>query len=89
MSERVIVVQCQLGKFSAISWQELVNFQWGDDVVHIVLDLYTLRWIFIAHWNNSPQVDMSLPEKLYFGQLPNITEKYPLNTILVLKWNQW
>jgi hypothetical protein len=27
MSERVIVISCQLSNFTAISWQEQVNFQ--------------------------------------------------------------
>jgi hypothetical protein len=37
-SEWVIVVLCQLDNFSAMSWQEQVNFQWDDDEFHFVLD---------------------------------------------------
>ena len=39
----------------------LVNFQWNDDEVRIVLDTNMLRWIFIvlAHWSNIPRIDMS------------------------------
>jgi hypothetical protein len=37
-NEWVIVVWRQLSNFSAISWQEQVNFQWNDDEVHFVLD---------------------------------------------------
>ena len=35
--EWVIVVRCQLSKFSAISWREQINFQRDDDEVHFVL----------------------------------------------------
>ena len=37
VSERVIVVYCQLSNFSAVSWQKQVNFQGDDDEVHFVL----------------------------------------------------
>ena len=37
MSEWVIVVR-QLTNFSAISWQEQINFQWDDDEVRFALD---------------------------------------------------
>jgi hypothetical protein len=46
---------------SAISWREQVNFQWDDDEVRIVLDQHAeLDFKVLAHWNNSPWVDMSL-----------------------------
>jgi hypothetical protein len=38
LSEWVIGVECQHSNFSAISWQEQVNFQWDDDKVLFVLD---------------------------------------------------
>ena len=34
----MIVVKRQVSNFSAISWQEQVNFQWDDDEVRFVLD---------------------------------------------------
>jgi hypothetical protein len=34
----VIVVYRHASNFSAISWQEQVNFQWDDDEVRFVLD---------------------------------------------------
>jgi hypothetical protein len=34
----MIVVQRKLSNFSALSWQEQVNFQWDDDEVRFVLD---------------------------------------------------
>ena len=36
--EWAIVAQRKLSKFSAISWQKQVNFQWNDDEVPLVLD---------------------------------------------------
>ena len=43
-------------------WREQVNFQRDDDEVRFVLDqhAYMCSWIFIvlAHWNNSPHIDM-------------------------------
>ena len=36
----MIVVQCQLSKFSAISWREQVNFLLNDDEVCFVLDYH-------------------------------------------------
>ena len=44
----MVVAQCQMRKFSAISWQEQVIYQRDDDEVHYVLD-NTLNWIFIMH----------------------------------------
>ena len=34
----MIIVECQLSNFSAISWQEKVDFQWDDDEVSFGLD---------------------------------------------------
>jgi hypothetical protein len=34
--------------FSAISWQEQVNFQWNDDEVHFVLDQQALLDFYSA-----------------------------------------
>ena len=34
----VVYYKCQFSNFSAISWQEQVNFQWHDDEVCFVLD---------------------------------------------------
>jgi hypothetical protein len=48
--------------FSAtcISWREQVNFQGDDDEVRFVLDQHAEFFLVLAHWNNSPRVDMSL-----------------------------
>ena len=53
LSERVIVVQLEASNFSVFSQK---------DVIFRCDDVHILRWIFIvlAHWNNSPQVDMSI-----------------------------
>jgi hypothetical protein len=55
-------------QFSAISWREQVNFQWDDDEVRFVLDQHAeLVFIVLAHWNNSPRVDMLLhPDTLFW-----------------------
>jgi hypothetical protein len=47
-------------QFSAISWREQVNFKWDDDEVRFH-KTNTLTWIFIvlAHWNNSPRINVS------------------------------
>jgi hypothetical protein len=37
----MIIVLRQLNNFSAIPWQEQVNFQWDDDDVHAWLDFYS------------------------------------------------
>jgi hypothetical protein len=41
MSQWVIGVSRQFSNISAISWQEQINFQWGDDEVRFVLDQHT------------------------------------------------
>jgi hypothetical protein len=40
-SEWVVGVECQLSKFSAISWREQINFQWDEDEVGFVLYQHT------------------------------------------------
>jgi hypothetical protein len=35
-------------QFSAISWQEQVNFQWDDDEVHFILDQHVELDFYIA-----------------------------------------
>ena len=35
-------------QFSAISWQEQVNFQWDDDEVHFILDQHAELDFYIA-----------------------------------------
>ena len=58
VSEWVIVVHRQFSNLSAISWRE-VNLQWDDDEVRFVLDQHAeLDFIVLAHWNNSPRVNM-------------------------------
>jgi len=54
-----------MSNISAISWREKVSF--NEMMMMMVSDLYyinMLRWISIvlhvAHWNNIPQIDMSL-----------------------------
>jgi len=47
-------------QFSAISWREQVTF--NEIMMRSALfNTNTLSWIFImlAHWNNSPRIDMS------------------------------
>ena len=53
--------------FSAKSLREQVNFQWDGDEVRFVLDQQAeLIFIVLAHWNNSPLVDMSLHSDTLF-----------------------
>jgi hypothetical protein len=71
---------CQLSNFSAISWREQVNFQWDDDKIRFVLDKHTeLIFKVLAHWNNSPRLDMSLHSATLFW--------YPANQSLILLLN--
>jgi hypothetical protein len=48
---------------SSISWQEQVIFWWNDDDDICFVLNHMLSWIFIvlAHWNNNPCIEMSLP----------------------------
>jgi hypothetical protein len=44
-----------------------VTFQWDDDKVRFVLDQRAeLDFIVLAHWNNSPRIDMSLHSDTLF-----------------------
>ena len=64
---------------SAISWREQVNFQWDDDEVRIVLDQHAeLDFKVLAHWNNSPRVDMSLHLDTLFWYEPTILFSFSL-----------
>jgi hypothetical protein len=36
LNDLLIFVECQVGNFSAIPWQELVTFLWDEDNVHFV-----------------------------------------------------
>ena len=64
--------------FSDISWREQINFQWDDDEVRFVLDQ---RWVFtvLAHWKNSPRVDMSLYSDTLFWFRANQSLLFLLN----------
>jgi hypothetical protein len=44
-------------QFSAISWQEQVNFQWGDDEVFFVLDQHALLDFYSARSLKKQYVD--------------------------------
>jgi hypothetical protein len=45
---------------STTSWRERVNFQSDDDEIRFVLDQHAeLDFNVLAHWNNSPRVNMS------------------------------
>ena len=77
---RASVVQRQFSNFSAISWREQVNFQWDDEVRFVLdqkakLDFY----IVLAHWNNSPRVDMSLHQDTLFSFRANQSLLFLLN----------
>ena len=64
----MIVVYRHASNFSAISWQEQVNFQWDDDEVRFVLDKHAELDFYSdgslkqqsAGTHVAPQVDMSL-----------------------------
>ena len=69
--------------FSAIWWREQVNFQWDDDDVRFALDQHTEKFFFIvlAHWNNSPWVDISLHSDTLFWFRANQSLLFPLNAL--------
>jgi len=51
-----------VSNFSGIPWREQVTL-WCDDILTSVLYwTNTKTWMFdvLAHWNNSPYIDMSL-----------------------------
>jgi hypothetical protein len=62
LSEWVIVVYCQLSNFSAISWQDQVNFQWGDDEVHFILDQHAKVIIF---WLENGKFEFSQKQYIF------------------------
>ena len=89
VSEWVIVVKHQFINFSAISWLEQVNFQWNDDEVCFVLDHHTeLDFIVLAHWNNSPWVDMSLHSDTLFWFRANQSLLFLLNAVCLVEKQQ-
>jgi hypothetical protein len=51
-----VIVVCQEDNFLAISWHEQVTFRRDGDDVHFILDQQAFSLIFIelGHWNNSP-----------------------------------
>jgi hypothetical protein len=54
-------------------WTGAVNFQWDDDEIRFVLDQQAeLVSIVLAHWNNSPRVDISLHSDKLFWFRANI-----------------
>jgi hypothetical protein len=68
----VIAVQCQMSNFPGTcrSWQKQVLFLmrwWCSHCTryHARLDFYI--HIVLAHWSNSPQVDMLLPSDIIFS----------------------
>jgi len=40
--QQLIVVQCQVSRFSAISCRKQVTFRWDDDNIHFVIDQHAL-----------------------------------------------
>ena len=66
-SKWVMVAYGQLSNFSAISWWEQVIFN-EMMMMFALFKINTLSWIFIvlAHWNNSPWTDMSIPSDTLF-----------------------
>jgi hypothetical protein len=59
----LVVVVRQFRNFSTILWWVQVNFQWEDgEVGYTELDFL----IVLAHWNNSPRVDISLQSDTLF-----------------------
>jgi hypothetical protein len=75
--------------FSAISWQEQVNFQWDGDEILFVLDQQAeLVFIVLAHWNNSPRVDMSLHSDTLFWFRANQSLLFLLNAACLAEKQQ-
>ena len=63
----------------------IVNFQWDDDEVRIVLDQHTeLDFKVLAHWNNSPRLDMSLHSATLFWYEPTSLCSFSL---ILLVWD--
>ena len=77
----VIVVLNQLSNFSAISWQEQVNFQWDDEEDRFFTrSTHFSFWIFIvlAHWNINPWIDRVAPLWHYPDSEPISLCSFPL-----------
>jgi hypothetical protein len=69
-SERVIVVECQVGKFTAIIWPDQVSFWWMDFIV-------------FTHWKNSQSIDrhVALIENLIPSlSQPGTTKQSPVES---------
>ena len=82
VSERVIVVECQVGKFTAIIWPDQVSFWWMDFIV-------------FTHWKNSQSIDrhVALIENLIPSlSQPGTTKQSPVESgglILVYMYIKW
>jgi len=81
VSEWVIIVERQLSNLSTISWWEQVIFN-EMIMMSALFWTSTLSWIFIvlAHWDNSPRVDMSLHSDTLSHFLANQSLLFLLNT---------
>jgi hypothetical protein len=60
----LVVVVRQFRNFSTILWWVQVNFQWEDGEVQLHWVGFFL--IVLAHWNNSPRVDISFQSDTLF-----------------------
>jgi len=56
LSVWVIVVQCQMSYFSAISWWEVIFDEWWCPDCTRLTSL--VGYLVLADWNNRPRVDM-------------------------------
>jgi hypothetical protein len=70
-----------------MSWREQVNFQLNDDEV-LVLDQYDDVFIVLAHWNNSPRVDMPLHSDTLFWFRTNQSLLFLLNAACLAEKQQ-
>jgi hypothetical protein len=59
----LVVVLRQFRNFSTILWRVQGNFQWDDGEVRLHCVGF---FMVLAHWNNSPRVDISLQSHTLF-----------------------
>ena len=80
-SERVIVIECPVSKFTAIIWPDQVSFWWMDFIV-------------FTHWKNSQSIDrhVALIENLIPSlSQPGTTKQSPVESgglilVFILQW---
>jgi hypothetical protein len=73
VSERVIVVECQVSKFTVIIWPDQVGFWWMDFIV-------------LTHWKNSQSIDRHVA--LIGNLIPSLSQSVFLSYSFILSSNK-